>query len=168
MGRTTADRRLTLAGTLLGLGLGGFVDGIALHQLLQWHHLISSVDRYPTTTIAGLEANTLADGLFHTATYLLTLAGLWLLWTVLTGSSLAPGGRRLVGLLLFGWGIFNVVEGLINHHLLGLHHIREGAGNRLAWDLGFLGIGAVLIGGGWLMQRERATGSPLDRPTDTG
>ena len=29
------------AGILFGLGLGGFVDGIVLHQLLQWHHMLS-------------------------------------------------------------------------------------------------------------------------------
>lgn len=53
---------------LLGVGLGGFVDGIVLHQVLQWHHMLSATHRYPTTTIAGIEANTLADGLFHVAT----------------------------------------------------------------------------------------------------
>lgn len=26
------------AGILFGLGLGGFFDGIVLHQILQWHH----------------------------------------------------------------------------------------------------------------------------------
>jgi hypothetical protein len=31
--------RLTTPGILLGLGLGGFVDGIVLHQILQWHHI---------------------------------------------------------------------------------------------------------------------------------
>ena len=28
------------AGVLLGLGLGGFFDGVVFHQLLGWHHLI--------------------------------------------------------------------------------------------------------------------------------
>ena len=162
----TASRRLVVAGTLLGLGLGGFFDGIVLHQILQWHHLVSHVERYPTTTVAGLEANTLADGLFHAATYLLTLAGLWLLWTVLTRSSIAPGGRRLIGLLLFGWGIFNLVEGTINHQILGLHHVREDTGNRLAWNLAFLAIGAAMMAGGWLLQREPARTSTAERRAD--
>jgi uncharacterized membrane protein len=26
---------------LLGIGLGGFFDGIVLHQILQWHHMLS-------------------------------------------------------------------------------------------------------------------------------
>jgi Predicted membrane protein (DUF2243) len=64
----------TIWGTVfLGLGLGGFFDGIVLHQILQWHHLVSQVE--PVTTVAGLKINTLADGLFHGATYLFTLRG---------------------------------------------------------------------------------------------
>ena len=31
------------AGILLGVGLGGFFDGIVLHQLLQWHHMITNI-----------------------------------------------------------------------------------------------------------------------------
>ena len=58
---------MRLPGLLLGVGLGGFVDGIVLHQILQWHHLLTSEGSYPATTVAGLEANTLADGLFHAA-----------------------------------------------------------------------------------------------------
>lgn len=38
-GRATFRRRAALAGGLLGFALGGFFDGILLHQVLQWHHL---------------------------------------------------------------------------------------------------------------------------------
>lgn len=63
--------------------------------------------------------------------------------------------------MLVGWGIFNLVEGVIDHTILGLHHVREG-GNELPWDLGFLAFGAALIVGGWLLVRsgERT----LDQP----
>ena len=77
-----ADPRLgrPVAGmVLLGLGLGGFVDGIVLHQVLQWHHLLTSAG-FPATTVANLELNTLADGLFHATTWIVTVAGLALLW----------------------------------------------------------------------------------------
>ena len=57
------DRRLVIGGLCLGLGLGGFVDGIVLHQLLQWHHMVS--EQRDPLTVAGLEANTVADGAFH-------------------------------------------------------------------------------------------------------
>ena len=45
---------------LLGLGLGGFVDGIVLHQVLQWHHMLTGEHGGESMkTVAGLEANTL-------------------------------------------------------------------------------------------------------------
>jgi uncharacterized membrane protein len=47
----------------LGLGLGRFFDGIVLHQILQWHHMLSAIE--PVDTVRGLEINTLGDGLFH-------------------------------------------------------------------------------------------------------
>jgi uncharacterized membrane protein len=63
-----------LPGVLYGIGLGGFVDGIVLHQLLQWHHMVSDVGSHPVDTVAGLEVNTLADGFFHLATWFFVLA----------------------------------------------------------------------------------------------
>ena len=38
------------AGVLFGLGLGGFFDGIVLHQILQWHHMLTSAGYPPTTS----------------------------------------------------------------------------------------------------------------------
>ena len=66
-----------LPALLMGLGLGGFIDGIVLHQVLQWHHMLTSTGEYPMTTVAGLEANTLADGFFHLATWLLVSVASW-------------------------------------------------------------------------------------------
>lgn len=34
---------LMTAGILLGVGLGGLLDGILLHQILQWHHMLTNV-----------------------------------------------------------------------------------------------------------------------------
>src|SRR3954453_1351006 len=63
----------------LGVGLGGFVDGILLHQVLQWHHMLTGTASHPAATVAGLEANTLADGLFHVGTWLAVTAATVLL-----------------------------------------------------------------------------------------
>ncbi len=52
-----------VAGILLGLGLGGFFDGIVLHQILQWHHMATS-SGYPADTLENLQLNTTLDGLF--------------------------------------------------------------------------------------------------------
>jgi len=142
-------------GILLGIGLGGFVDGIVLHQILQWHHMLTSEGSYPKTTVAGLETNTLWDGLFHAATWVAVAIGIYVLWRRTTDWRWAISGRAFVGWLLVGWGLFNVVEGLVDHQILGIHHVREDAGtNETAWDLGFLAFGALLIVSGWLLARS--------------
>jgi uncharacterized membrane protein len=141
-------------GLLFGLGLGGFVDGIVLHQILQWHHMLTSTDGHPMTTLAGLEANTVADGFFHLATWAFVGAAMVLTVNAWQRGELAPPWRAHAGLVLAGWGIFNVVEGLIDHQVLGVHHVRDDLGAPLGWDLGFLALGALLIVTGWLLHRR--------------
>jgi uncharacterized membrane protein len=147
-------------GVLLGIGLGGFFDGIVFHQLLQWHHLLSSVAAYPVTTVAGLRVNTFWDGVFHAGTYLVMAAGLVLLWRAMAGSPARWPGRRLIGLVLLGWGAFNLAEGLAHHDLLGLHHVNETVPRSqwVWWDLAFLVWGAarLLIGGRLIQARPHA------------
>jgi uncharacterized membrane protein len=147
------------ATVLLGLGLGGFFDGIVLHQILQWHHMVTSAG-YPANTVGNLELNTLLDGLFHTSTYVMTAVGLGLLWSATRLPHVRWSTSLLVGGLLVGWGTFNVVEGIVDHHLLGLHHVKEGSNNLLAWDLGFLAWGAIMLVGGLALMRkgDRETG----------
>jgi uncharacterized membrane protein len=60
---------------------------------------------------------------------------------------------RLIGLILAGWGSFNLIEGIVDHHILTIHHVKAGE-NQLAFDLGFLALGAVLVGGGVLLARR--------------
>lgn len=145
------SRPLIIAGVLIGLGLGGFFDGIVLHQILQWHHMLTSAG-YPATSVGNLEVNTLWDGLFHAATYLFTLIGLFLLWRAFQQTGSRWSMRILIGCLLVGWGLFNLVEGSIDHHLLGIHHVRAGP-NQLIWDVGFLAWGLIMLIGGWLLIR---------------
>jgi uncharacterized membrane protein len=160
---TTPRTSLRLPGTVLGLGLGGFLDGILLHQVLQWHHMLSNTGQdnlglraYPVDTVPGLRMNTLWDGFFHVFTWLAVLIGLGVLYSrVVHSRSQLWGSGELWGWILVGWGSFNVVEGLIDHHLFAIHHVRPGPA-QLAWDLGFLALGLVLIGGGWLLQRTSA------------
>ena len=155
-------RRVIWAGLLLGIGLGGFFDGIVLHQILQWHHMLSSTADFPTTTVSGLELNTLWDGLFHATTYMATVAGLALLWAATRRPHPPWPTKLLVGLILQGWGAFNLMEGTINHQLLGIHHVNETvpADQRGWWDLVFLAWGATMLAGGWVLARsgERASG----------
>ena len=147
----------------MGVGLGGFIDGIALHQILQWHHMLSATGDQPTTTVAGLEANVLADGFFHVATWALVTMAMYLTVRAWQRRALAPPWSTHVGLLLAGWGAFNVVEGLVDHQLLGIHHVRDDLGGPLGWDLAFLGLGVLLLLGGLTLARRRrgtSAGSP--------
>ncbi|MDK3254936.1 DUF2243 domain-containing protein [Blastococcus capsensis] len=143
-------------GLLYGLGFGGFVDGIVLHQILQWHHMVSDVERWEPTTLAGLEINTLADGFFHVATWMLAFAGTITALIAWRQGRLAPSWSFHFGLVLAGWGLFNLVEGLVDHQILGVHHVRDDLGAPLSWDLGFLASGALLLVGGWLLHRRGA------------
>jgi uncharacterized membrane protein len=145
-----------LPGLLMGLGLGGFVDGIVLHQLFQWHHMVSDTTKYPVTTLAGLEANTLADGLFHAATWAFVLVGTMLMLASWRQGRLAPSWGFQMGLLVAGWGLFNLVEGIVDHHILGVHHVRDDLGGPLSWDLGFLAFGLALLVGGWAIHASGA------------
>ena len=60
MTRTGANRRYQWSGYLLGFALGGFFDGIVLHQVLQWHHMLTSAG-FPPDSVENLEVNTFAD-----------------------------------------------------------------------------------------------------------
>jgi uncharacterized membrane protein len=140
------------SGLLFGLGLGGFVDGIVLHQILQWHHMVSA--ETAPTTLAGLETNTLADGFFHVATWVCVLAASVTSIAAWRQGRLAPSYSFHFGLVLAGWGIFNLVEGLVDHQLLGVHHVRDDLGAPLSWDLGFLASGVLLVAGGLLLHRH--------------
>ena len=150
MQRRTHHGALIAPGTLLGIGLGGFLDGIVLHQILQWHNLLSS--RVPPTDLIAMKYNMVWDGLFHTFTWVVTVVGLAMLWRAGQRTDVPWSTRILVGSASLGWGLFNVIEGLIDHHLLELHHVHPGV-NEVAWDVGFLGFGALLIGGGWMLIR---------------
>ena len=126
---------------LTGFGLGAFLDGIVLHQVLQWHHLV--VEYRSADDLAGLEHNTLWDGLFHLVAWVVVLVGV--LWAARRRAHLpAAGLRPVVGWLLIGWGSFNIVDQVVFHLLLEAHHIRM-VEDYQVYDWGYTALGAVLI-----------------------
>jgi uncharacterized membrane protein len=121
--------------------------------------MVSDVSRYPVTTIAGLEVNTLADGFLFLflATWLLVLAASIAAITAWQQGRLAPNWSFHLGLVLIGWGIFNVVAGLIEHQILGVHHVRDDLGGPLSWDIGFLIFGVCSLSAvGYCTRRDSA------------
>ncbi|MFF9324886.1 DUF2243 domain-containing protein [Streptomyces sp. NPDC014776] len=174
-GRTVASPSvLRLPGIVLGVGLGGFLGGILLHQLLQWHHMLTSTDHdhigvkyYDPHTVSGLEMNTVWDGIFHTVCWIAVLVGLAVLYSRVTQDRRAVWtSRALWGWILVGWGLFNLVEGLLDHQILGIHHVHGGP-YQAWWDAGFLVLGAVLVLGGHRLQRSGRPLSP-DAPDGAG
>lgn len=145
-------RPLLAAGVLLGAGLGGFVDGIVFHQILQLHNMLSA--RRPPTTLVNLEVNMVWDGLFHAGVWCLTLAGVVMLFRAGARRDRVWAGHVLAGGMLGGWGLFNLVEGLIDHHVLHVHHVVERLGVSV-YDWLFLASGPLLMGLGWMTARGR-------------
>ncbi len=142
-----SQRPLVTAGTLLGIGLGGVVDGILFHQILQLHNMLTAI--VPKDTIVHVEINMFWDGIFHTITWIMTVLGVIFLFRAGQRRDVVSSNKTFVGALTLGWGLFNFIEGGINHHILGLHHVVERLGLSV-FDWLFLASGAVLIAVGWL------------------
>jgi uncharacterized membrane protein len=142
------SNRASLAGTLIGVGMGGFVDGIVLHQILQWHNMVSNW--VPPTTMEAMKVNMIWDGIFHAFVWLVTFAGIFLLWRAAHQREEIPSLQSFVGQLILGWGLFNLIEGIINHQILGLHYVRQ-VSNYTAYNLTFLAVGVLFILIGWLL-----------------
>lgn len=157
---STSDARLFVAGALVfGFGLGGLADGIVLHQVLQWHNLVSS--RVPRDSQAALETNLFWDGVFHLSTTVVLVAGVVLLWRGWEQRDRATGNlAALGGLALIGWGAFHVVDQLVFHELLGLHDIREGVADPALYNWGFFTVGLLLAAAGWWLLRAKGRIGP--------
>lgn len=147
MNRDTS-RPLVRAGLVIGIGMGGFVDGIVFHQILQLHSMVSAW--VPRDSLLHEQVNMFWDGMFHAFTWMAVAVGLVLLWRAVKRPGSVLSGRSLCGALAVGWGLFNLVEGAIDHEILGIHHVYEN-GNHLLWDVVFLASGVVLISVGWSM-----------------
>ena len=127
-----------------------------LHQVLQWHNLVSR--KVTNQTLAGLQTNLFWDGVFHLGTTLLLVVGLLLLWRAWEGRSHATGNlSALVGIAFVGWGTFHVVDQLVFHELLNLHDVREDVANAPLYNWGFLAVGLVVAALGWALLRWKGT-----------
>jgi uncharacterized membrane protein len=93
------------------------------------------------------------DGLFHALTWIVTLVGILQLRSAAHARAAIPSLQAFTGQLILGWGVFNLVEGVIDHQILGIHNVRE-VPNYTVYNLTFLAVGGVLfILIGWLLMR---------------
>ena len=126
------SRSYRWSGYALGFAIGGFFDGILLHQILQWHHLLSALEGEP---YSDLRFKILADGIFHALMYAVGGVGLWLLWRSRAEFGRAGADRLLFSNALIGFGAWHVVDAVASHWLLGIHRIRMDSDVPLVWDL---------------------------------
>jgi uncharacterized membrane protein len=147
---------LVRAGLVLGVGFGGFADGIILHQILGWHHFICySVDCHPAS-IAQLQRENAQDGFFHLALWLVLQVGTVMLFRAGRRPDPARQGWVLSGAMLAGSGLFNFVEGVVDHQILGIHHVLPGNPHQFLFDMLFLANGILFfLVGVWLIRRAK-------------
>lgn len=152
----TASRRYhPWPGCVLGFALGGFFDGILLHQILQWHHLLSAING------DDLRFQVAADGYFHALMYVIAAVGIWMLWASQSNSD-RMSGRLLFSGILIGFGAWHIIDAALSHWLLGIHRIRMDSSSPLFWDLLWLSLfGLVPVILGWIM------GGPRDDEAET-
>ena len=150
--RLSPNRRLSRAGIVVGVGLGGLVDSFLLHMILQWHHMLSNV--IPPDSMENLHRLMTYDGLFDAFCFFVILAGVFLLRNAATNDLVVPSFVAFAGQLIFGWGLFNTVEGLVDHHLLQLHYVRQ-VPEYAVYNWTFLVVaGLGFLAAGWLLMRR--------------
>lgn len=148
-----AERRpLIVATAVIGIGLSGFFDGILLHQILRWHHLLSLVE---DDRLRDLPNQILADGIFHILMYGVVFAGLWLLWRqrrILPKQS----ARVVIEGALLGFGLWNLTDVVLFHWVMGIHRVRVDTPVPMAYDLTWLALlGIVPIWVAVLISKRR-------------
>ncbi len=129
------DRKTFGGWLLVGFALGGFFDGILLHQILQWHHLLSGLD---DPLGSDLHFQITMDGLFHLLMYLVAIVGIILLVSGRTGGGRTGTIVEILRLVLIGFATWHIADAVLSHWLLGLHRIRMDTEMPLVWDVAWL------------------------------
>jgi uncharacterized membrane protein len=149
------------AALTLGTGLGGFMDGIVFHQILQWHEMLSN--KIDVTTVLGKSVNMFWDGLFHAFCLIVVCIGVFLFWKALLQANAYHSSKLICAGLLLGWGIFNVTEGMIDHYLFKIHNVRELTGKQNLYNLLFIIYSTALIIIGWLLYKSELKKNDLQK-----
>lgn len=127
------DRRTVISGLLFGAGIAAaLIDLFIFHLLLQWHHFYD---------LSTPEVALIADGLFHALGWFITVAGLFLLADVRRHGRIS--WPRWAAATVTGIGVFQLIDGVLNHKILGIHQIRYGV-DLLLYDVVWIGSAILL------------------------
>lgn len=132
----------TTAAFLFGIGMIGMLDGIVFHQILQWHSVNMHTDRVHQI---------MSDGLFHLLVTIVIFVSGILLWK----GDPKERPSRFWGSFLLGAGAFNLIEGIVNHHLLQVHHVKPGPAQFFS-DIAYDVVALLLLFIGWMLFRRRS------------
>lgn len=138
------NKNLFVAGFILGLGVLGAIDGIVFHQLLQWHHMVLS---------PNLQLEIFTDGLFTALFSAMLIWGGMKIFKDARRNEIGDSWKIFLGGIFIGGGTFNLVEGIVNHHILQVHRVKPLAENPLMYDLAFLAVGLLLVLIGFMFKR---------------
>lgn len=130
----TIDRRTVTSGLLFGAGIAAaIIDLFIFHLLLQWHHFYD---------LSTPQVALIADGIFHAVGWFITVAGLFLLADVRRHGHVS--WSRWAGAVITGIGFFQLIDGVLNHKILGIHQIRYGV-DLLIYDVVWIGSAILLM-----------------------
>ena len=144
---------LMAAATVTGIGLGGFVDGILLHQVLQVHEMLSN--KIAASNYVGKSINMFWDGIFHAFCFLVVFTGIIMLWKLFPRKDIDISGKVFYGGLLMGWALFNIVEGVIDHQILKLHNVVELSANHSIANYSFLVVSILMLITGYALATNK-------------
>ncbi|MBV8033178.1 MAG: DUF2243 domain-containing protein [Betaproteobacteria bacterium] len=141
------NTRIRTGALLLGIGLGAMLDAIVFRDLLQWNSMLSAT--LVPDSLDAWRVSLAADGLFRAVAWALALAGVVSLWSAFGRPGSLPSSRVFTGYFLLGWGWYNLLEGLVVHEFLALHHVRDLPARVPSYDWTYLiigGLGFIAVG----------------------
>lgn len=143
----TQDERRTgkqtvLSGFLFGCGIAAsMIDLFIFHLGLQWHHFYD---------LSTHEIALLTDGIFHAFGWFITVWGLFLLADIRRRGGV--NWKCWAGAVVLGVGSFQLLDGVLNHKILGIHQIRYGV-DLLLYDTVWIGSAVLFMVIGLLVLR---------------
>jgi uncharacterized membrane protein len=137
---------------LIRIGMGGFLDAIILHQVLQWHQMLSN-QIFPDSFITK-SVNMFWDGIFEGVTWILSVVGILLMRHSRNSTAIDSSNSIFYGGLLAGWGVFNLMDS-VNHFIFRFHNVRENVTNPEVLNWGFLILSVIMCLSGMLIIRKK-------------